>query len=63
MRRIRHVKGSKTLLVDADKCIVCGYNETTDIHHEKGQTFTLCPNHHALITRGIKTLEELLLIT
>jgi len=41
-------------------CQICGYKETTDIHHEKSETYILCPNHHALITRGIKTIEQLL---
>ena len=42
-------------------CIICGFNETTDMHREKNMTFILCPNHHCLITRGIKTLEQLLI--
>ena len=41
-------------------CIVCGYKETTDIHHENGKEYVLCPNHHALITRGIKLFPEIL---
>ena len=41
-------------------CVVCGWDETTDLHHDIGATYILCPNHHALITRGIKTIEELL---
>jgi len=41
-------------------CVVCGYSETTDQHSENGRKYTLCPNHHCLITRNIKTLEELL---
>ena len=43
-----------------DFCVVCGFNETIDIHHEYRQTYFLCPNHHALITRGIKTLNQLI---
>ena len=41
-------------------CEVCGFKETTDRHHEGKKIYTLCPNHHALITRGIKTIKELL---
>ena len=42
-------------------CIICGYDLTTDVHHEGKTLVILCPNHHALITRKIKTLGELLL--
>jgi hypothetical protein len=41
-------------------CVACGFSETTDIHHEGNETYVLCPNHHALITRNIKTLDEVL---
>ena len=41
-------------------CIVCGFSETTDIHHERGETYVLCPNHHALITRNIRSLNDVL---
>lgn len=41
-------------------CIVCGFDLTTDIHHEAGRQYRLCPNHHALITRGIMKTEEVL---
>ena len=47
-------------LVNCPPCIICGFNLTTDIHHEGKATYVLCPNHHALITRNIKTLKELL---
>lgn len=57
------MQSSPSKRVNCDKCVVCGYDETIDIHHEAGKEFTLCPNHHALITRGIKTLEELLQIS
>lgn len=40
-------------------CIICGFSETSDQHSEQGKKYTLCPNHHCLITRGIKTLEQL----
>jgi len=42
-------------------CEICGYSETIDLHHEgeAREEHWLCPNHHALITRGIKTLDEL----
>lgn len=42
-------------------CIICGFSETTDQHREGGDVYTLCPNHHCLITRNIKTLRELIL--
>ena len=44
-----------------EPCIICGYKLTTDTHHEGGKTYKLCPNHHALISRGIKTLDELMM--
>lgn len=43
-------------------CIICGFSITTDQHSEKGKKYTLCPNHHCMITRGITTLEKLLLV-
>jgi hypothetical protein len=42
-----------------DPCIICGFDITTDIHKERGEIYILCPNHHAMITRNIKTLAEL----
>lgn len=43
-------------------CEACGYSETVDVHHEGEQReeHTLCPNCHGLITRHIRTLEQLL---
>ena len=43
------------------ECEVCGYSDTVDTHHEGADRVehTLCPTHHALITRGIKTLGQL----
>ncbi len=41
-------------------CEVCGFSEVFDVHHEDNQTHILCPNHHALITRGKKTLADML---
>jgi len=46
MRLKRHKKNNQP-------CIVCGWNFTSDNHHEGGQTIILCPNHHSMITRGI----------
>ena len=43
-----------------EPCIVCDFSETTDKHHENGKEYILCPNHHCLITRNIKSLSELL---
>ena len=44
----------------AQSCIVCGFDEVIDVHHEGTSAVILCPNHHALITRGIRTLKEML---
>ncbi len=44
------------------RCEICGYSETVDVYHEGSDLFILCPNHHALITRGIKTLKQLIRI-
>ncbi len=44
-----------------EPCIVCGFSETTDRHEEGGLVYVLCPNHHCLITRGIKSLEEIII--
>lgn len=41
-------------------CIVCGFSLTTDLHHEGSKTYPLCPNHHALITRNIYKIEDIL---
>ena len=41
-------------------CIICGFYLVTDIHHETGETYDLCPNHHAMITRGVASLSGLL---
>ena len=41
-----------------DPCQVCGFNETIDIHREKGKFYYLCPNHHCLVTRGLKSIED-----
>lgn len=40
-------------------CVICGFYMTTDMHEEGGEVYVLCPNHHALITRNIKTLKGL----
>jgi acetyl-CoA carboxylase beta subunit len=41
-------------------CEICGFTLTLDIHHEGKELHTLCPNHHALITRRIKSLSDLI---
>lgn len=49
-------------------CRICGYSRVVDNHHldgnhdnnEKDNLLDLCPNCHALITRGLVTLNELL---
>lgn len=42
------------------RCIICGWDPTTDTHHENGKEYVLCPNHHSLLTRGKQGLEEVL---
>ncbi len=39
-------------------CQVCSFDQTTDIHHEGEDLYILCPNHHALITRGISSIQD-----
>jgi len=41
-------------------CIICGFNEVVDIHTERGNIYYICPNHHAIITRNGKTINDLL---
>ena len=51
------------------KCEICGFSGTVDIHHKDKNTdnksldnlISLCPNHHYLLHRGIKNLDELML--
>ena len=40
------------------KCQVCNYTHTLDAHEEGSDVYILCPNHHALISRGIVKIEE-----
>uniref|UniRef100_A0A6M3XY98 Uncharacterized protein n=1 Tax=viral metagenome TaxID=1070528 RepID=A0A6M3XY98_9ZZZZ len=49
-------------LKEREKCEACGFDRTTDIHHEgvERKTYILCPNCHALVTRGICTFDEVL---
>lgn len=42
------------------KCFICGFDKAIDVHHEGGKEYRLCPNHHAMITRGVSTLEILI---
>lgn len=55
------------------ECELCGYNEFIEIlevHHIDGNRknnsaenlIILCPNHHAMLTRGIATLENRILV-
>ena len=57
MRRKRHppITGEQ---ISPYICQVCGYDKTFDIHHEGIDGYVLCPNHHALITRGIEKIES-----
>lgn len=43
-------------------CEVCKDKVSNEIHTEKGKNYFLCSKHHAIITGGIKTIEQLLLI-
>jgi len=52
----KHEKNANTIGI----CEVCGFSEVFDVHHEGNQTHILCPNCHALITRGKKTLADIL---
>ena len=55
----KYIRKKRNLNKHYEPCVICGYGLTTDIHHEAKKTYVLCPNHHALISRGIKTLDEL----
>jgi hypothetical protein len=44
--------------IEQKKCQVCGFSETVDLHHEGLKGYWLCPNHHALITRGLKRIDD-----
>jgi hypothetical protein len=57
-KSLRQVKFMRETLPNI-KCEICGFPLTVDAHHEEGIVRWLCPNHHALITRGICTFEEL----
>ena len=39
----------------------CKFHETLDVHYEGKEVYWLCPSHHALITRGIKCLSEIVI--
>jgi len=61
LRCRRNHKHSEDIRYKKNKgCAICGWKETIDIHHDSRGVYVLCPNHHALITRGISTIEELL---
>ncbi len=59
MRKLRHKTQGHKKQKYFKHCEICGYEKVIDIHHEGNKIFRLCPNHHALITRGIKTIEDL----
>jgi len=62
-KKIKH-SFSTTSITSSKKvneaCIICGFNLTTDLHHEDTLEVILCPNHHALITRNIRTFKDLI---
>lgn len=59
----------QTRIRDGYKCVICGFDLATDIHHitprHKGGSdsfsnlITLCPNHHRLADIGIINIEHL----
>ena len=53
MRYKRHRENGRS-----QPCQVCGFSEVVDLHHEGQDMYWLCPNHHALITRGKKDIES-----
>ena len=57
LKYMRNKRRSK----NKESCVICGYAETIDVHHEKGEKYFLCPNHHALITRKIRTFKDYML--
>lgn len=54
---------------DGYRCLICGFDLATDIHHitprhldgtdEYSNLVTLCPNHHKLADKGIISVEHL----
>ena len=54
MRARRHI--SKTY----KPCIICGWNKVTTLHHEGSKTYQLCPNHTALLTHNLHSIQDLL---
>ena len=55
---MRKSRDRRKLIRDDSKCQVCGYSEVVDTHHEGQDLYILCPNHHTLITRNKKQIEE-----
>lgn len=56
LRYKRDASGART----SPPCAVCGF-PISEAHHEGyGKVYSLCPNHHAAITRGRATLAEVL---
>lgn len=51
------------------KCAICGFDEVVEIHHivprslggtdEPSNVIVLCPNHHALVDRGLLRIKDL----
>lgn len=54
---------------DGAKCRICGFDLAVEVHHilprsaggthELSNLITLCPNHHAMVHRGIVSQDEL----
>ena len=42
-----------------EPCEICGFDLYTELHHDTDGKHILCPNHHTLITKNIKTLKDL----
>jgi 5-methylcytosine-specific restriction endonuclease McrA len=66
------VRSSTTRLAlqrDGAKCRLCGFDVVMHVHHiihkarggnnDLDNLITLCPNHHAMVHRGLVTVEEL----
>jgi hypothetical protein len=41
-------------------CEVCGFTEVTEIYYKQHRAYVLCPNHLAMIKRGMCAIDDLL---
>lgn len=56
--RISRIK--RSIKKEYEPCEICGFSLLTQTHHDYDGEHILCPNHHLVITRGIKTLDQLI---